>query len=350
MINEKRCPRVAVTPGEPAGVGPDIVIQAAQQSFNAAIIAIADPDLLRQRAAQLNLPLELKVFNPDEPAIPYQSGKLEILPVQQKITIHPGRPDSANASYVLETLRIACQGCIQHSFDAMVTAPVHKAIINQAGFHFSGHTEFLAGICGVKYPVMMLANAKFRVALVTTHLPLSEVSQAITREKLEHVLKVVWHDLHERFSINIPHLLVCGLNPHAGEDGYLGQEEKQIIMPVLEKLRRSGMRLTGPVPADTAFTPDQLHGIDIVISMYHDQGLPVLKAQGFGETVNITLGLPIIRTSVDHGTALSLAGTGKANCSSLLAAINCAIDLAISHSAPALSISPASFKSAQIVL
>jgi len=349
MISNKRCPRIAITPGEPAGIGPDIVILAAQQSFKASIIAIADPDLLRERATLLNLPLELVIFNANEPAVPHQAGKLIILPVSQKITAHPGRPDPANAGYVLETLRLACQGCMQHNFAAMVTAPVHKSVINQAGFSFSGHTEFLAGICGAKHPVMMLVNPGLRVALVTTHLPLSEVSQTITGEKLEHVLKVVWHDLRERFAINNPHMLVCGLNPHAGEDGYLGMEEKQIIIPVLDKLRQDGMRLTGPVPADTAFIPDRLHDVDVVISMYHDQGLPVLKAHGFGETVNITLGLPIIRTSVDHGTALALAGTGNANCSSLLAAINCAINLTSLHSATDLP-SHTSFKSAQVAL
>ncbi len=350
MIPDKFCPRIAVTSGEPAGIGPDIVILAAQQSFNAAIIAIADPDLLQQRAVQLGLPLELELFSKNQAVMPHQPGQLAILPVKQKITVHPGRPDPANAGYVLETLRIACEGCMQHGFDAMVTAPVHKAIINQAGYSFSGHTEFLAGICGINQPVMMLANAGLRVALVTTHLPLSEVSQSITREKLEQVLKVVWQGLRERFAINNPHMLICGLNPHAGEEGYLGQEELQIIMPALDKLRHDGMMLTGPVPADTAFTPDRLHNVDVVISMYHDQGLPVLKAHGFGETVNITLGLPIIRTSVDHGTALALAGTGKANCSSLLAAIHCAIDIVRNHSTSALFTSHTSFQSAQVIL
>jgi 4-hydroxythreonine-4-phosphate dehydrogenase len=327
MTSELFCPRLALTPGEPAGIGPDIVIQAAQRPFNAEIIAVADPDLLKKRSELLRLPLELISFNSSDTAKPHQPGKLHIFPVTHAIKGQPGQLESDNAGYVLETLKTACTGCLEKKFDAMVTAPVHKAIINQAGFPFTGHTEYLAGICTTGYPVMMLANQKLRVALVTTHLPLSRVSQAITRDLLEKVINIVYHDLKMRFGITDPGMLVCGLNPHAGEDGHLGTEEIDVIIPVLERLKDKGLRLQGPIPADTAFTHKRLQDIDVVIAMYHDQGLPVLKAQGFGETVNITLGLPIIRTSVDHGTALPLAGTSRANSSSLIAAIECAVAL-----------------------
>lgn len=330
MISDTYCPRLAITPGEPSGVGPDIVIQAIQKSFAAELVAVADPELLRSRAALLQLPLELVPFDPSISAKPLPPGKLSILPVTHKIAGQPGVLDAKNAAYVLDTLKIACTGCLNNRFDAMVTAPVNKAIINQAGFPFTGHTEYLAEICGSDHPVMMLANQQLRVALVTTHLPLSSVSSSITFELLEKVIRIVWHDLNVRFGITTPELLVCGLNPHAGEEGHLGREEIDVIIPIMQKLRKQGLHLHGPVPADTAFTPERLNNIDAVITMYHDQGLPVLKAQGFGETVNITLGLPIIRTSVDHGTALSLAGTGKADASSLMAAIECAIQL--SHS------------------
>ena len=327
MISESYCPRLALTPGEPAGIGPDIVIQAAQQSFNAEIIVVADPDLLKKRSELLHLPLELISFNSSSPAKRHQPGTLYIQPVTHMISGQPGQPEVANASYVLETLKTACTGCLDKKFDAMVTAPVHKAIINQAGFPFTGHTEYLAGICAAGYPVMMLANRKLRVALVTTHLPLSRVSKTITPDILEKVITIVWHDLKTQFGISEPNILVCGLNPHAGENGHLGTEEIDVIIPVLERLRVKGLRLQGPMPADTAFTSERLTDIDVVIAMYHDQGLPVLKALGFGETVNITLGLPIIRTSVDHGTALPLAGSGMANSASLIAAIDCAITL-----------------------
>jgi 4-hydroxythreonine-4-phosphate dehydrogenase len=327
MTSESYCPRLAISPGEPAGIGPDIVIQAAQKKFNAELIVVADPALLKTRAELLQLPLELIPYNQSLPAKPHQPGELLVLPVSQEIKATPGQPETDNAGYVLDILKIACTGCLEKKFDAMVTAPVHKAIINEAGFPFTGHTEFLAEVCGSGYPVMMLANRKLRVALVTTHLPLKAVSQTITPELLNKVIEIVWHDLKTRFGINDPDILVCGLNPHAGEEGHLGMEEIDVIIPVIEKLKMKGLRLLGPVPADTVFTHERLKDIDVVIAMYHDQGLPVLKAQGFGETVNITLGLPVIRTSVDHGTALSLAGTGKADDSSLVAAIECAIKL-----------------------
>ncbi len=319
-------PRLAITPGEPAGIGPDVVIMAAQTAFPAQLVVIADPDLLEQRAALLGLPINPVPYNPSVEITPHVPGHLFVLPISLPARVRPGHSDPANASYVLQTLKRACEGCLKGEFAAMVTAPVQKSVINQAGFTFTGHTEYLAEICG-GYPVMMLANKSLRVALVTTHLPLSQVSPAITHETLERVLKIIHNDLHERFGISQPRLLVCGLNPHAGEEGHLGREEIEIIRPVLEKLKLVGMHIIGPVPADTAFTPDQLKNADVVVTMYHDQGLPALKAQGFGETVNITLGLPIIRTSVDHGTALSLAGTGQADCSSFVTAVECALDI-----------------------
>jgi len=326
MTIEKNNPRLVITTGEPAGIGPDILIQAAQITVNAELVVIADPDLLEQRSALLKLPLNLIEFDASHKDL-QQAGTLKIIPTSLINGCTPGKLDVSNAKYVLDTLETACNGCLQGIFAALITAPVNKAIINQAGFTFSGHTEFLAKHCGSGYPVMMLANPDLRVALVTTHLPLNKVSEAITPERLETVLAIVWHDLRKRFGITNPRLLVCGLNPHAGEDGHLGHEDKNIIAPVIEKLRDDGIQLLGPLPADTAFTPEHVNQVDVIVCMYHDQGLPVIKAQGFGKTVNITLGLPIIRTSVDHGTALTLAGTGKANCASLLAAIECAIKL-----------------------
>ena len=328
MSTETFCPRIAITTGEPAGIGPDIVIRAAQRSFPAQLVVVTDPDLIIERARLLGLPLELLPYHPGADPYTHVAGTLLIVPAVLSVKCMPGKPDHANAGYVLETLRIACRGCLQHEFAAMVTAPVHKAVINEAGYMFSGHTEFLAALCGSASPVMMLTDLELRVALVTTHLPLSAVTHAINTDRLTDVINVVCQDLRGRFDIPNPSILVCGLNPHAGESGYLGREEIDIIIPVLDKLRRQGIRITGPVPADTAFTPEHLAHTDVVITMFHDQGLPVLKSRGFGHIVNITLGLPIIRTSVDHGTALPLAGTGKAVCSSLVAAINCALKMA----------------------
>lgn len=328
MNTEIFCPRIAITTGEPAGIGPDIVIQTAQKSFAAELVVIADSELLTQRSRLLNLPLAITPYQPAAPAERHIPGTLKILPVASGKDCVPGKPDPMTAPYVLETLKIAATGCLRREFAAMVTAPVHKAVINEAGHAFSGHTEFLAIICGAPCPVMMLADKTLRVVLVTTHLSLSAVSRALTTRRLTDVISVTCHDLLERLGIVGPRLLVCGLNPHAGENGYLGREEIEIIIPVLEKLRSRGIRITGPVAADTAFTSERLAHTDVVITMFHDQGLPVLKSRGFGDIVNITLGLPIIRTSVDHGTALSLAGTGQASCSSLMAAIECALEMA----------------------
>ena len=311
---------LALTPGEPAGIGPDLVVQIAQQTWARPLVAIADPRLLTERARQLGLPLQLKPFSPDisEPAA---AGELYLQEIKMPQAVRCGQLDPGNARYVLDTLQHAADGCLQGRYAGMVTAPVHKGIINEAGIAFSGHTEFLAQITG-GHPVMMLACPGLRVALATTHLPLREVADAVTMEILEAVLRTLQHALKRRFGIAQPNILVCGLNPHAGEDGHLGKEEIEIIEPVLARLRQEGLQLSAPLPADTLFTPKYLDTADAVLAMYHDQGLPVLKHMGFGKAVNITLGLPIVRTSVDHGTALDLAGTGQASTGSLHAAID----------------------------
>ena len=320
-------PRLALTPGEPAGIGPDICVQLAQQTLAAEPVVIADPDLLQQRAEQLGLPLRLKIFEPAKPATVMEAGTLLVQPVTLKTKCECGRLNPANAAYVLATLDAAIDACVQGVFDGMVTGPVHKGVINDAGIAFSGHTEYLAEKTG-GHPVMMLATEGLRVALVTTHLPLAKVAENITRERLSAVIEVLHRDLCQRFGMDSPRILVCGLNPHAGEDGHLGREEIEIITPVLEEYRQRGWQLIGPLPADTLFVPQTLANADAVLAMYHDQGLPVLKHKGFSKAVNITLGLPIIRTSVDHGTALELAGTGKAKLDSLLMAITMAADMA----------------------
>jgi 4-hydroxythreonine-4-phosphate dehydrogenase len=304
--------RIALTAGEPAGIGPDLCIMLAQQDLPCHISLIADPDLLNERAAQLGLQLQT-----DE--------RLQIIPVPLQAPVKSGKLNTANAAYVLQTLDVAIQGCLQQDFHAMVTAPVHKGIINDAGIPFSGHTEYLADKCHCDEVVMMLATEGLRVALVTTHLPLASVSRAITDEKLQSIITILHHDLQQRMGIQQPKIYVCGLNPHAGEGGHLGTEEIEIIEPALERLRQRGIQLYGPLPADTLFTPKYLQHADAVLAMYHDQGLPVLKHMGFGRAINITLGLPIIRTSVDHGTALDLAGTGKADVGSLKLAIDTAL-------------------------
>ncbi|AFL73153.1 4-hydroxythreonine-4-phosphate dehydrogenase PdxA [Thiocystis violascens] len=316
--------RLAITPGEPAGIGPDLVARLAQRSQAAQLVAVADPDLLAARARNLGIALRLQTFDPHTTPVASPPGHLTVLPVTLRQPAVAGKLDTANAAYVLETLANACDGCLEGTFDGLVTGPVHKGAINDAGLPFTGHTEFLAERC-CAVPVMLLATPGLRVALVTTHLPLSRVSGAITRERLTEVIGILHRDLSRRFGIDQPHILVCGLNPHAGEGGHLGREEIEVISPVLDEMRRQGMRLTGPLPADTAFVPDRLADADAVLAMYHDQGLPVLKHLGFGRAVNVTLGLPIIRTSVDHGTALDLAGTDRADPGSLLAAVDMAI-------------------------
>ncbi len=322
-----RTVRLALTPGEPAGIGPDLCIQLAQQPHAAQLVAIADPQLLTVRATQLGLPLRLQPFSADQPARPAEAGELFIEPVSISRPAQAGRLDPENANYVLQTLRRAADGCLQGEFDALVTGPVHKGVINEAGIRFSGHTEFLAELSHTPQVVMMLATPGLRVALATTHLPLTEVSRNITPPRLEEIIRILHRELQQRFGLPNPHILVCGLNPHAGEGGHLGREEIEVIAPVLEQLRSEGMQLYGPLPADTLFTPRYLDEADAVLAMYHDQGLPVLKHVGFGRAVNVTLGLPLIRTSVDHGTALDLAGTGQADTGSLEYAIQVAMEM-----------------------
>jgi len=319
--------RLALTPGEPAGIGPDLCIQLVQRPQRHELVAIADPALLQQRAEQLGLPLTLRTFDPERSPTPLNAGELTVLPTALASPAQAGHLDPANADYVLHTLRQAVDGCLDGRFDALVTGPVHKGVINDAGIPFTGHTEFLADRSDTPRVVMMLATEGLRVALATTHLPLAEVSRAITRPLLEEVIGILHRDLVGRFGIEKPRILVCGLNPHAGEGGHLGREEIEVIEPSLESLRTTGIQLYGPLPADTLFTPRYLKEADAVLAMYHDQGLPVLKHMGFGRAVNVTLGLPFIRTSVDHGTACELAGSGKAETGSLEYAIAVALEM-----------------------
>lgn len=326
--------RILLTPGEPAGIGPDLACAVAQQAWPCELVAVADPEMLRARAAQLGLPLRLREVALDAPPQALPAGTLGLLPVPLAAPARPGRLDVRNAGYVLETLRLAADACLAGEAAALVTGPVQKSVINDAGIAFSGHTEFLAARCGsagsggAPHPVMMLAAGTLRVALVTTHLPLRAVADAITRERVGATLRILDADLRARFGIARPRILVCGLNPHAGESGHLGGEEIEVIAPALEAARAAGIDARGPLPADTLFTPRYLADADAVLAMYHDQGLPVLKHAGFGEAVNVTLGLPIVRTSVDHGTALDLAGSGRASAGSLEAALRLAIALA----------------------
>jgi 4-hydroxythreonine-4-phosphate dehydrogenase len=292
------------------------------------VVVIADKQLLLARARCLGLPLDCADFaRGGSRAV--ASGTLVVAHIPLGAPVRPGKLDPANSAYVLRTLAVAADGCFDGTFDAIATAPVHKGVINDAGFAFTGHTELLAARAGVKQVVMMLAGGGMRVALATTHLALKDVARSITREGLEGCLRIVQHDLVERFAIARPRIVVAGLNPHAGESGHLGREEIDIIIPVLDKLRSQGYDLVGPLPADTLFHPERLARYDCVLAMYHDQGLPVLKYASFGTGINVTLGLPIIRTSVDHGTALELAGTGRAEVGSLLEAVKLAAELAL---------------------
>ncbi|EAZ4758958.1 4-hydroxythreonine-4-phosphate dehydrogenase PdxA [Salmonella enterica] len=321
--------RVVITPGEPAGIGPDLVVQLAQHAWPIELVVCADGALLKERAAMLGLPLSLLPYSPDVPAAPQPAGTLTLLPVSLRAAAIPGQLTVENGPYVVETLARACDGCLQHEFAALITGPVHKGVINDAGIPFTGHTEFFEERSQAKKVVMMLATEALRVALATTHLPLRAIADAITPALLHDVIAILHHDLRTKFGLRNPHILVCGLNPHAGEGGHMGTEEIDTIIPVLEELRAQGMRLTGPLPADTLFQPKYLDHADAVLAMYHDQGLPVLKYQGFGRGVNITLGLPFIRTSVDHGTALELAGQGKADVGSFITALNLAIKMIV---------------------
>ncbi len=321
----ENCFRLAITPGEPAGIGPDLVVTLAQEMQKHEIVAIADPQLLLSRAKTLGLPLKLREINLEDSPRASLVGELAILPISLSTPAQAGLLNVNNATYILKTLDAAIDGCVKQQFAALVTGPVHKSVINDAGIVFSGHTEYLAEKTATEKVVMMLATTGLRVALATTHLPLKDVAAAINETELTQVILILHRDLQQQFGIAEPRILVCGLNPHAGEGGHLGREEIDIIEPTLLRLRAQGINLIGPLPADTLFTPKYLDHADAVLAMYHDQGLPVLKYKGFGQAVNITLGLPIIRTSVDHGTALDLAGTGKADLGSLRTALSYAI-------------------------
>lgn len=328
--------RLLVTPGEPAGIGPELLVRLAQTPpADCELVAVCDPSLLHAAAAQMGLPLTLHAGDETSSLRASAPGHLTSWPMPLAIPAEPGQLDGRNARYVLDTLRRATAACVAGHADALVTGPLHKGIINNAEAHphFTGHTEFLAELTGAPLPVMLLAAGNLRVALATTHLPLSAVPAAITRDGLTATLRVLRADLIRTFGIAAPRILVTGLNPHAGEGGHLGREEIEVIEPVLQALRVEGFLLEGPLPADTLFTPAVLARGDAVLAMYHDQGLPVLKHVGFGHAVNITLGLPIIRTSVDHGVALDLAGLGRADVGSLRAAVQAALDLAQRRSA-----------------
>lgn len=320
--------RIAITLGEPAGCGPDCIVLAAQTASPVQRVVVGDANVLADRAKQLNIPLKLLPFDPHTPALPQAPGTLHVLSVPLNTPVTPGVLHPQNSAFVLRLLDEAIAGCLDNTFAAMVTAPVHKGIINDAGIPFSGHTEYLAEKTHSKKVVMVLSRANLRIALVTTHLPLRAVPDAITVQAITETLNILHHDLTRLYGIVSPRIAVTGLNPHAGEGGHLGREEIEIITPALNVLRETGMMLHGPVSADTAFTSHALESCDAVCVMYHDQGLPVIKTQGFGETVNVTCGLPLIRTSVDHGTALQLAGTGHVHADSLMAAIDQAVQFA----------------------
>jgi 4-hydroxythreonine-4-phosphate dehydrogenase len=319
-------PTLIITSGEPAGIGPDLCLDLAQHAWPARLVVAGDPALFAARARQLGHAHRPHLYSAAATAPP--PGTLEILPIEGLADTAPGVLNPANADYVLRMLTRATEGCLRGEFAAMVTAPVHKGNINNAGIPFSGHTEFLAELTQTPLPVMMLATAGLRVALATTHIPLRQIADAITPTLLRDIITILHQDLRHKMHIATPRILVCGLNPHAGEGGHLGREEIDIIEPVLQQLREQGMELLGPLPADTLFTPKYLDHADAVLAMYHDQGLPVLKHKGFGHAVNVTLGLPIIRTSVDHGTALDLAGTGNIDVGSMQVAIQTAIEMA----------------------
>jgi 4-hydroxythreonine-4-phosphate dehydrogenase len=322
---------IAVTSGEPAGIGPDICVALASEPFDAPIVVLGDRGLLQERAQRLRLQLRFAELGAKEA---FQPGVLTVLHVPLAAACRPGVLDTANARYVLAQIERALEGCRRDEFAAMVTAPVHKGVINDAGIPFIGHTEFLAERTPTDHVVMMLCGGGLRVALATTHLALKDVARSLNAEALEATLRVLHRELQQRFGLPAPRILVAALNPHAGEGGHFGREEIEIIAPLLEKLRAEGLRLVGPLPADTLFTPAVLSQGDCALAMFHDQGLPVLKYASFGGGINVTLGLPVIRTSVDHGTALDLAGSGRADPGSLFAAVRAAIGMA-RHAQPA---------------
>ncbi len=326
-------PVLAITPGEPAGVGPECVVRMADSNPGHRMLVIADPDLMNTTANALDLPVRFKPWAAGDPV---QAGNPVCLPITMAAPASPGSPDPQNAEYVLECIRQGVSLVRGGKAGALVTGPVHKAVINEAGIAFSGHTEMLAELAGVPRVVMMLASGSLRVALVTTHLPLREVPDSITSDRVAETIRITAQELRSRFGIPDPVIQVLGLNPHAGEGGHLGSEDESHIAPAIARCRQEGFHVLGPVPADTAFTPSALAGCDAVIAMYHDQGLPVLKHAGFGEAVNITLGLPFIRTSVDHGTALDIAGQGKASPASLVTSVRMAETLCRQSLSPQL--------------
>ncbi|WP_395479895.1 4-hydroxythreonine-4-phosphate dehydrogenase PdxA [Candidatus Curculioniphilus buchneri] len=319
--------RIVITPGEPAGIGPDIVILLAQQAWSVELVVCVDAKLLMARAKQLCLPLRLHPYQPYYPITPRPATELTVLDIASSAPVKAGQLDVANSDYVLATLTRACDGCLCGEFSALITGPVHKGIINEYGVPFIGQTEFFAKRSGSKRVVMMLATESMRIALATTHLPLLSVPSAITYQSLSEIITILVHDLDQKLGIIQPCIYVCGLNPHAGEGGYIGQDEIEVIIPTLNALRAQGYNLIGPLPADTLFQPKYLQYADVVLAMYHDQGLPVLKFQGFGRASNITLGLPFIRTSVDHGTALDLAGSQKIRVDSLQITLSLTINM-----------------------
>lgn len=336
--------KLLITPGEPAGIGPDLVIKAAWKNLTSGAVIVADPDLLMERAKSLGLEIKLKDYSIPGESRPGDSrpGEINIIPISLKVRSKAGSPDPENASYVIDCLSRATELCLQEKFAGIVTGPIQKSTINEAGIPFKGHTEWLAEKTGVSRVVMMLTTDKskgskesaaipLRVALATTHLPLRQVADSISQQLLTEVITILHTDLGTRFGIPEPRILVCGLNPHAGEGGYLGREEIEIIKPALDGLKSQGINVSGPFPADTLFTPKYLQNADAVLAMYHDQGLPVLKHLGFGSAANITLGLPIVRTSVDHGTALDLAGTGNIDCGSIKTAIRVAEQMVVAQ-------------------
>lgn len=320
--------RLLITPGEPGGIGPDLIVSLAQQPRAQEWIVLADPILLTDRAQQLGLPLQIEEVDLAVPREPGTAAALRVLPLRLPVRATAGRLETRNAASLLQALDLAVEACLAQTADALVTGPLQKSLINDAGIPFSGHTEYLAQRCGAPLPVMMLVAGDLRVALLTTHLPLRAVADAVNADRLRSTLRIMHHDLARWFRRRRPLIRVCGLNPHAGESGHLGREEIEILAPVIAELRAEGLDIEGPFPADTLFTPAHLAGADAILAMYHDQGLPVLKHAGFGEAVNVTLGLPLLRTSVDHGTALDLAGTGRAKPGSLAAALQLAGALA----------------------
>ncbi|MGA2342218.1 MAG: 4-hydroxythreonine-4-phosphate dehydrogenase PdxA [Steroidobacteraceae bacterium] len=321
-------PRIVVTSGEPAGIGPDACVVLAQEDWQADLVVAGDASLMKSAAAALGLALRIEIYDGSAPPAAHRPGVLKVLHIPTAQPVTAGALDPRNAGYVIAMLDRACDGCMNGEFAAMVTAPVQKSTLMDAGFEFTGHTEYLAARTRAALPVMLLKSERLSVALVTTHLPLADVPRAITAERLRATLKIVHSDLERHFSVAAPRIVVLGLNPHAGESGHLGREEIEVIEPVIRQLRSEGLDVRGPLPADTAFTQKSLAEADVVVAMYHDQGLPVVKHDGFGHAVNVTLGLPILRTSVDHGTALALARTGKADTGSLRAALALAIELA----------------------